>query len=253
MLYLLQRKRKFLNSKYDIDSVPCHVAIIMDGNGTWATKKFMNRIKGHEKGSIAVHSIVNICLELGIKFLTLYAFSTENWARSDHEVFALMNLLKKFAQSERKQLFEQNVCLKLIGQKKRLPENVRKELDITIDKTKKNNKMFLTLAISYGGREEITRAVKKIAKKAIKKKISYNEITENMIAEHLYTKNMPDPDLLIRTSGKMRLSNFLLWQMAYTEIFITDTLWPDFTKQEFIDIIKNYQTRDRKFGKVYAP
>jgi len=244
-----------LNSRYDIDidRVPCHVAIIMDGNGTWAKKKFMNRIKGHEQGSATVCSIVNICLKLGIKFLTLYAFSTENWARPDYEVRALMNLLKKFAKSERKQLFEKEICLKMIGQKQRLSENVRKELDITIDKTKNNKKMFLTLAISYGGREEITRAVKEIAKKVFKKKIPCNEITENMIAEHLYTKNMPEPDLLIRTSGKMRISNFLLWQMAYTEIFITETLWPDFTKQEFIDIIKNYQTRERKFGKVYAP
>ncbi len=241
---------KLNKENIDKNRLPYHVAIIMDGNGRWAKQKLMNRVRGHEKGSETVRSTVSICRELGIKVLTLYAFSTENWARPKSEVKALMSLLKKFIKSEREQLHKQGIRLGVIGQKHRLPNDVQKELDITMEHTCKNKKMLLNLALSYGGREEITNAVKEIAAKVEDKLISCDEITEEIIAMHLYTKNIPDPDLLIRTSGEMRLSNFLLWQAGYAEIFFTDTLWPDFTKQEIIDIIKNYQKRDRRFGKI---
>lgn len=234
----------------DPDQLPGHVAVIMDGNGRWAKKRLMNRVKGHERGTETVRSIVDICCELGIEFLTLYAFSTENWSRPEREISLLMSLLKRYAKSERSEFVEKNIRLNVIGQKHRLPENVRRELDITIDQTRNNNGLVVNLALSYGAREEITRAVKKLAQKVEAGDILCRDISEKSICDHLYTKNMPDPDILIRTSGEMRLSNFLLWQAAYTEIFITDTLWPDFTKKEFVNILREYQTRDRRFGKV---
>ncbi len=246
----LARNNFALESGLAPDKLPVHVAIIMDGNGRWAKKKLMNRVKGHEKGTETVRSIVTLSRDIGIKILTLYAFSTENWARPKIEVTALMKLLKNFLISERKTMRENEILLNIIGQKDRLPENVVKEIDITMEQTKNNNKMILNLALSYGGREEITRAAKKIAKKAAEKTIPWESITEETLKDHLYTKNMPDPDVLIRTSGEMRLSNFMLWQAAYAEIFITDTLWPDFSKQEFINIIRDYQSRERRFGKI---
>ena len=239
-----------LDSGLDPDNVPVHVAIIMDGNGRWAKKKLMNRVKGHERGSETVRAIVTLSRKIGIEILTLYAFSTENWARPKIEVSALMNLLKKFLVSERDTLEKNEISLNIIGQKSRLPEDVIKELDITMEQTKNNEKMVLNLALSYGGKEEITRAAKQIAKKVAEKIIDWESITEETLGDHLYTKNMPDPDVLIRTSGEMRLSNFMLWQMAYSEIFITKTLWPDFSEQEFITIIRDYQSRERRFGKI---
>lgn len=239
-----------LNYSLDPDRLPTHIAVIMDGNGRWAKKKLMNRVKGHEKGAETVRSIVTISREIGIKFLTLYAFSTENWARPKTEVAALMSLLKKFIKSERETFAENEIRLNIIGQKNRLPENVVKEIDITMDQTRNNDKMVLNLALSYGGREEITRAAREMAKKAAEKTISWEDVTEEALTAHLYTKDIPDPDILIRTSGEMRLSNFLLWQAAYAEIFVTDTLWPDFSQQEFLTIIRDYQSRERRFGKV---
>ncbi len=230
--------------------LPSHVAIIMDGNGRWAKKRLMNRVKGHEKGSDTVRSIVTASREIGIKCLTLYAFSTENWARSESEVKALMGLLKKFIVAEREDLQKNNIRLTVIGQKHRLPGDVRQELDATLELTLGNDGMQLNLALSYGSREEITRAVQKISAKIAAKDLSPDDITEDLVNAHLYTSGMPDPDLIIRTSGEYRLSNFLLWQAAYSEIFVTDTLWPDFTRDEFVEILKNYQTRDRRFGKV---
>ena len=232
------------------ETLPSHVAIIMDGNGRWAKKKLLNRIKGHEKGSQAVSSIVTAARELNIGMLTLYAFSTENWSRPKTEVKALMMLLKKFIVSQREDLSKNNIRLNIIGQKHKLPLDVQKELDTTMELTKDNNKMLLNLALSYGSREEITTAVKQIAKKIKLKILDPGDITQNLICDHLYTKAMPDPDLIIRTSGEYRLSNFLLWQAAYSEIYICDTLWPDFTKDEFVEILKNFQKRDRRFGKV---
>ena len=237
-------------ASFDLKALPTHVAIIMDGNGRWAKKRLMNRVRGHEQGSDTVRSIVTASREIGIKILTLYAFSTENWARPESEVKALMALLKKFIVAEREDLQKNNIRLNMIGQRHKLPPDVRQELDKTLELTGSNEEMILNLALSYGSREELTRAVQKIAVKLASKQLSPEEITEDLISAHLYTSGMPDPDLIIRTSGEYRLSNFLLWQAAYSELYITDTLWPDFTKEEFIEILKNYQTRDRRFGKV---
>jgi undecaprenyl diphosphate synthase len=222
----------------------------MDGNGRWAKKRLMNRVKGHEKGTQTVRSIVTACTELGIGTLTLYAFSTENWARPKHEVKALMMLLKKFIVSERKEFLTNNIRVNIIGQKHKLPMDVQTEVDTTMDITKHNDGLLLNLALSYGSREEITNAVRQIAEKIASKELDSRDITQDLISDHLYTRSMPDPDLIIRTSGEYRLSNFLLWQAAYSEIYISNTLWPDFSKDEFIEILANFQARDRRFGKV---
>lgn len=239
-----------LKSILDQKKIPTHVAIIMDGNGRWAKKQLMNRINGHEKGAQVVHSIVVACRKLGIKILTLYAFSTENWNRSKQEIQALMRLLKKFVISQRKDLLENNIKLHIIGQKQRLSKDVQKEIDITQDLTKNNEKMILNLALSYGSRQEIVSAVKQIAKKTQSNEIKLDDINEDLVSNHLYTKNMKDPDLMIRTGKEFRLSNFLLWQSAYTEIFVSDTLWPDFCEEELLEILKAFQKRNRRFGKA---
>lgn len=234
----------------DVSKLPVHVAIIMDGNGRWAEKRLMNRIKGHQAGTEAVRRIVRTSREIGIPILTLYAFSTENWQRPEIEVATLMNLLKKFLDSEQNEMIENNIRLNAIGQLEKLPEDVRISLKRTMDLTGKNDGMLLNLALSYGGRAEILNMVKAIAGKVRDGEIDPDSITTGIIADHLYTGSMPDPDLLIRTSGEMRISNFLLWQIAYTEIFITDTLWPDFGKDEFIKILIDFQRRERRFGNV---
>ncbi|MDQ1330077.1 MAG: Isoprenyl transferase [Thermodesulfobacteriota bacterium] len=239
-----------VTDRLDVSKLPGHVAIIMDGNGRWAEKRLMNRIKGHQAGAEAVRSIVRTCREIGIPVLTLYAFSTENWQRPEIEVATLMSLLKKFLDSERNEMIENNIRLNAIGQIEKLPEDVRVALQRTIDVTGKNKGMLLNLALSYGGRAEIVDMVKSIAGKAIDGKMEPYSITPEIVADHLYTRGMPDPDLLIRTSGEMRISNFLLWQIAYAEIFITDTLWPDFGKEEFIKILIDFQNRERRFGNV---
>jgi len=230
--------------------MPRHIAIIMDGNGRWAKKRLMNRVKGHEQGSATVRAIVTACRELGVEVLTLYAFSTENWARPRAEVSALMTLLKKFIVNERGELAKNNIRLNILGQKHRLPKDVQREVDTTLDLTRENTGMILNLALSYGAREEITTALKQIAEKIESKALTCDDITPELISDHLYTRTMPDPDLIIRTSGEFRLSNFLMWQAAYAEIFISDTLWPDFSREELLSILKNFQERDRRFGKV---
>lgn len=234
----------------DPDKMPTHVAIIMDGNGRWAKKKLMNRVRGHEKGADTVRSIVTVCRKMGIKVLTLYAFSTENWERPRAEVVALMALLKKFVTGERKTLMDKAIQLGVIGQKERLPKDVAQAMEETITLTRNNTGMLLNLALSYGGREEMTRAVKLIAEKVKTGSLGLDNITEETVSQHLYTADIPDPDIVIRTSGEKRLSNFMLWQAGYAELFFTDTLWPDFTDQAFMDIIRDYQKRDRRFGKV---
>jgi undecaprenyl diphosphate synthase len=239
-----------IHTDLDPQKLPFHVAMIMDGNGRWAKKRLLNRIKGHEKGSETVRVIVRACREIGIRILTLYAFSTENWERPQTEVYALMTLLKKFLKSEQREMLDNDIRLNTIGQTERLPEDVQQELQKSMSLTRKNKGLILNLALSYGGRAEIVEAVKKIAGKVMDGRIDPESITPDLISKHLYTGEMPDPDLLIRTSGEMRISNFLLWQLAYTEICITDTLWPDFGKDEFIQILKNYQQRERRFGKV---
>jgi undecaprenyl diphosphate synthase len=234
----------------DMTALPSHLAVIMDGNGRWAQKKFLNRVKGHEKGSDTVRMVVRSCREIGISYLTLYAFSTENWRRPKAEVSALMILLKRFLVSERQEMVVNNIRFNVIGEQERLPEDVQKEIQRTKDATKSNNGMRLNLALSYGARSEIVLATKQIAKEVQAGRLSPDAITQETITAHLYTSDIPDPELLIRTSGEMRVSNFLLWQIAYSEIAVTDTLWPDFTRNELIQILKEYQGRDRRFGRV---
>ena len=236
----------------DLDpaKLPSHVAVIMDGNGRWARKRLLNRIKGHERGVEVVRTVVRACRKIGIPVLTLYAFSTENWQRPKTEIRALMTLLKKFLASEKKEMMDNSIRLNTIGQTERLPEDVRKVLHDTLALTMNNTGMTLNLALSYGGRAEIVRMVQEIARKTRDGKMDPSSITPDVVSEHLYTKEMPDPDLLIRTSGEMRISNFLLWQIAYTELYVTDTLWPDFGEDELVHILKDYQQRERRFGKV---
>jgi undecaprenyl diphosphate synthase len=258
MMSVKKKRKKSLNSNpsssphtdLDLKTLPVHVAVIMDGNGRWAKKRLLNRIKGHEKGSESVRNVVRTCREIGIRILTLYAFSTENWQRPRSEIVALMALLKKFLISERKEMLDNNIRLNAIGQIDRLPEDVKRELQHSMRLTEKNDGLILNLALSYGGRAEIVKAVKEIAQHIKTGRIDLDSITPDLISKHLYTGTMPDPDLLIRTSGEMRISNFLLWQIAYTEICVTDTLWPDFGKDELLQIFKNYQQRERRFGKV---
>lgn len=237
---------------YGVDTarLPSHLAIIMDGNGRWAQKRMLNRIKGHEKGADTVRMVVRTCRELDIPFLTLYAFSTENWQRPKTEVSALMMLLKRFLKSEKQEMLDNNIRLNVVGRKESLPGGVQKRIDEVMAATCEKDGMCLNLALSYGGRAEIVRAAAQIAEKVKSGKLDAGGITEETIAAHLYTAGMPDPELLIRTSGEMRISNFLLWQIAYSEIHITDTLWPDFTREELIRILKDFQGRERRFGCV---
>lgn len=234
----------------DKSALPSHIAVIMDGNGRWAQKKLLNRVKGHEKGADTVRMVVRSCREIGISFLTLYAFSTENWQRPKVEVSALMVLLKKFLVSERQEMVINNIRFNVIGEKERLPANVQVEIQRTRDATKDNDGMYLNLALSYGARSEIVKAAREIARQVQSGRLSVDAITQKTISSHLYTADIPDPELLIRTGGEMRISNFLLWQIAYAEIAVTDTLWPDFTRNELIQILKEYQGRDRRFGRV---
>jgi len=245
-----------LNSKisdiYELDrsKLPSHIAIIMDGNGRWAKKKLLNRIKGHEKGADTVRMVVRTCREIGVSALTLYAFSTENWERPKTEVSALMMLLKRFLTSEKKEMVDNNIRFNVIGQIERLPNDVQEEIGRTMAVTGNNDGMRLNLALSYGGRAEILNAVRRIAADVKQDRIAADSISEAIFEKYLYTDGMPDPELLIRTSGEMRISNFLLWQIAYSEIHITPTLWPDFTKDEFIRILKDFEGRERRFGRV---
>ena len=237
----------------DLSNLPAHIAVIMDGNGRWAKKRFLNRVKGHEKGADVVRAVVRTCREIGIRFLTLYAFSTENWQRPKVEVSALMSLLKRFLIDETPEMLDNRIRLNVIGQIERLPDDVQVEIRRAMHVTAHNTGMCLNLALSYGGRSEIVRAVMEIAAGIENGTLKVSDISEALVEQHLYTAGMPDPELLIRTSGEMRISNFLLWQIAYSEIFITQTLWPDFTKDELIGIIKDFQGRERRFGDVAPP
>ncbi len=234
----------------DPEKLPAHVAVIMDGNGRWATRRKLSRINGHNKATDAVRATVRVSREIGIPYLTLYAFSTENWERPKEEVAALMLLLKKFLRSEEKELVDNNIRLNAIGQIDRLPKDSRKVLDHAMAVTRDNTGMVLTLALSYGSRDEITKAVRNISSDVLNHKVSIDSISPELISRYLDTGEMPDPDLVIRTSGEMRISNFLMWQIAYAELYFTETLWPDFNEAEFIAILKKYQQRDRRFGKV---
>ena len=239
-----------LKGKINIDHLPEHIAIIMDGNGRWAKQKGKLRVFGHENGAKAVKQVVEGCAELGVKNLTLYAFSTENWNRPKLEVQTLMKLLISSLKKEIKTLHDNNIKLNAIGNLKALPAKVYNELLDVIETTKSNNKNTLTLALSYGSREELTSAVKQISLKVKNNIISPEKIDESVINEHLYTRNLPNVDLLIRTGGEQRVSNFLLWQIAYTELYFTNVFWPDFTKEHLYETIINYQKRERRFGKT---
>ena len=232
----------------DPKRIPRHVAIIMDGNGRWAKKRGLNRIKGHQKGADAVKEIVQTSNEIGVSWLTLYAFSEENWKRPKAEVKLLMNLLKKYLKRELKEMLDNGIRLQTIGRIEKLPAGIRKILLESIEQTATNNKMVLTLALSYGGKQEIVDAVKKIGKQIEKGEITSDDISEKTITHYLYAAGMPDPDLLIRTSGEYRISNFLLWQIAYTEIYITPILWPDFNRREYLLAIEDFRKRERRFG-----
>jgi undecaprenyl diphosphate synthase len=222
----------------------------MDGNGRWAKKRLLNRIQGHEKGADTVRAMVEACREVGIPFLTLYAFSTENWQRPQREVDALMTLLKKFLTNERVELQKNGIRLSVIGEIERLPESVRQPLNEVIAATADNKKLRLVLALSYGGRSEIVAMTRRLAQAVADGRLRPDQIDHERVARNLYSADIPDPDILIRTSGEMRISNFLLWQLAYTELHFTPTLWPDFGKEEFMQILDDYQQRERRYGQL---
>lgn len=239
-----------IQSQIKAHKLPNHVAIIMDGNGRWAKQKGLARVFGHRSGVKAVRKTVEAASEIGLKVLTLYAFSTENWNRPKKEIDALMNILISSLKKELSTFQKNDIKLQTIGQTKNLPLKAQKKLQEVIDKTENNTSMILNLALSYGSREEIVNAIKNISKKIVNKELSVEEIDEKLINNHLYTFTLPDVDFLIRTSGEKRLSNFLLWQMAYAELFFTDVLWPDFRKEDFFEAILNFQQRERRFGKI---
>ena len=239
-----------LINQIDENLLPNHVAMIMDGNGRWAKKRGLLRIIGHENGTKTVKTVVETSAKIGVKNLTLYAFSTENWNRPKLEVDTLMGLLSRALKKETENLIKNRIRLSTIGNIDDLPKKVKKEFLEAIDKTKEGDRMTLNIALSYGSRNEITNAFKAIAEKVKKNTINIDDINESLINSHLYTNSLPDVDLMIRTSGEKRISNFLLWQIAYAELYFTDVLWPDFDEEEYIKAIINYQSRERRFGKT---
>jgi len=239
-----------LKENIDFSNLPEHIAVIMDGNGRWAKGKGAARIFGHSNAIDAVDAVTEGCAELGIKYLTLYAFSTENWSRPKEEVDALMELLVDTLKKQIKRLHENKIRLQTIGETSNLPINCQKNLAEAIEATRNNTGLTLVIALSYSGRWEMVRAMKNIAADVKDGKVDPNQINESLVSSYLQTSGMPDPELLIRTSGELRVSNFLLWQIAYTEIFITPTLWPDFRKEHLYEAICAYQKRERRFGKV---
>jgi undecaprenyl diphosphate synthase len=232
----------------DPTNLPRHIAVIMDGNGRWAKQHALGRIAGHRKGAEAVRTTVRACREVGIRYLTLYAFSVENWMRPAREVSALMDLLVDYLRSEARELKERGIRLQAIGNLERLREPVRQFLRETMEATKENREMMLVLALSYGGRDDILEASRALARKCADGLLTPADISKEVFEGHLQTSGIPDPDLLIRTSGEFRISNFLLWQMAYTEFYFTDVLWPDFDRGELLKAVTAYQQRERRFG-----
>jgi undecaprenyl diphosphate synthase len=228
--------------------LPRHLAIIMDGNGRWAEKRSLDRIVGHQKGAESVRNVVRASREIGIPYLTLFAFSSENWSRPPAEVEALWTLLKDYLSSELQEMLDNDIRLLAIGDLNRLPKGVASTLNETIKQTSQARAMTLTLALSYGGRDDILQALRRIMVHCRGGTLAPEEITESLFSKYLWTANLPDPDLLIRTSGEMRISNFFLWQLAYTEIYVTPTFWPDFDKEELIKALLSYQERERRFG-----
>lgn len=234
----------------NLQNIPNHIAVIMDGNGRWAKSKGMQRVFGHRNALTAIRETADAASELGVKYLTLYAFSTENWNRPKLEVDALMSLLVTTLKKELPEFQRKNVKINAIGSLTSLPKNAQKVLNEVIEATKNNTHFTLTFALSYGSREEIVNAIKNISKKVVNNEIEIEKIDDKIINSHLYTFNLPDVDLMIRTSGEQRISNFLLWQIAYAELHFTDVLWPDFRKEHLYNAIYDYQNRERRFGKT---
>jgi undecaprenyl diphosphate synthase len=232
----------------DRDKLPRHLAIIMDGNGRWAQERMLKRIIGHQKGVETVRTIVEESSRLGIQYLTLFAFSSENWLRPKSEVRSLMALLKKYITRETPLLMKQNIRFNVIGDLEDLPQAVKEAVENTVLKTSANSGMVLTLALSYGSRQEIIQAVKKLAAEMAEGTTDIEKLDEKSFSDYLYTADLPEPDFLIRTSGEMRISNFLLWQIAYAELYFTEVNWPDFGKEEFHEALRNYQARERRYG-----
>jgi len=244
----LSTDRKIQEELKRSGEIPMHIAIIMDGNGRWAKRRGLPRVSGHREGVKSVRDVVEACAQLGVKYLTLFAFSTENWRRPKEEIDTLMKLLIKTLRSETEKLHKNDIKLMAIGDIDSLPKEVRQELKEAMEKTKNNKRMVLNLALSYSGRWEIIEAVKEIARDVKKGKVKIEEIDDKLFSNYLKTAGIPDPDLLIRTSGELRISNFLLWQIAYTELYITDCLWPDFRRKHLYEAIRDYQRRERRFG-----
>ena len=242
-----------LKARIDHSRMPRHVAIIMDGNGRWAQQRRLTRVAGHREGIKSVRDIVEASAEIGLEVLTLYAFSTQNWSRPKREVNTLMNLLIRYLRREIPEMMENDIRLMAIGDIQGLPSNVQEMLAFAMEKTGGNRGLTLNLALNYGGQTEICHAARQIARKVREGLIRPEEIDEDLFSRHLYTAGLPEPDLLIRTSGEMRVSNFLLWQLAYAEFWITQTLWPDFRRAEFLQALIDYQKRERRFGRVAAP
>jgi undecaprenyl diphosphate synthase len=234
-------------ARLDPTKMPHHIAIIMDGNGRWAQRHHLSRIEGHKKGLEATKAVVDACEEFKIKIITLYAFSKENWHRPQREVSALMGLLQEYLRKRQKEL-ERNIRINIIGDLEDLPAPIRKSLEETMKKTRHKDGLIINLALSYGGRSEIVAGIRKVIKEIEAGRITKDDITPETVSRYLFTGDMPDPDLLIRTSGELRISNFLLWQIAYTELYFTPTLWPDFGKEELIQACIAYQNRERRFG-----
>lgn len=230
------------------EKLPRHLAIIMDGNGRWAARRSLDRVAGHQKGAESVRAIVRSSREIGIPYLTLFAFSSENWSRPREEVEALMGLLKNYLDTELQEMLDNNIRFLAIGDLSRLPKEVLMTLQETMKKTSRAAGMTLTLALSYGGRDDILQAIRRIMSHCQDGNLVPTEVNENLFSKYLWTSNLPDPDLLVRTSGEMRISNFFLWQLAYTEIYVTSTLWPDFDREELIRALLSYQNRERRFG-----
>ena len=241
-----------LHDQVDMDRLPRHIAIIMDGNGRWAKQRALPRSMGHRAGVEALRKIVRTCSEIGIGVLTVYAFSTENWSRPKDEVGVLMKLLTEYLRKELAELHENNVVIRAIGILSDLPPEAQRELELSTERTKNNTGLVLNLALNYGGRSEIINAVKKISQDVRDGKLDLEEIDETRVSAKLFTGGLPDPDLLIRTSGEMRLSNFLLWQLAYTEIMVVEEFWPDFGPKSLLEAIREYQKRDRRFGGIHT-
>jgi len=236
------------NELFSRDKLPQHLAIIMDGNGRWAKKRGLSRSAGHKEGVKSVRRVITSCLDFNIPILTIYAFSTENWKRPKHEIMYLLKLFERFLSKEKANLIKNNIKINFIGRLNNLPNSLTEKMKELHESTKKNNKLILNIAINYGGRAEIVDALKSIALKIEEKKLKIEEINENTIRDNLYTQNLPDPDLLIRTAGEMRISNFMIWQIAYTELWVTPVCWPDFDENNLIEAIRNYQKRVRKYG-----